>query len=1701
MPATISGIVFNDLNHNGILDTGEVGISNVYIYLVGPAGMIEAVTNASGNYSFSITAAGTYTVYETVAQNTANPPNVFMQPPGFTLSNGPRKISIAVTAANISGNTAFNNNNFAHDTNTNTLTCTANFIQFVGNPTEWVTINLVTGTAIDRGNLNPPHYINAIGYNPLDDYIYGYDDTVNGIARIDASGNVMVLGEPVGMPVTANQYNTGCFDDRGYLYLYYGQSARFYVVDLRPNSPTYMKLVNPLNGYAEQTAAYGVALVNGTPNIADWVWLPATAQTGTGTNGFLYGIQTGGVMARVNLDNAHVINMTTNGPTYNSSYGAMSVDAANNIYAIANQNGNVYRYIINDITTTGTYFSNTYYDSHNDGTMCRNATLLIDYGDAPDTGIGNGPGNYNTLLANDGPRHQIVPGLMLGTQITAEEDAYQNSDATGDDLTQSIQDDGVAVPLPSLSLSSIDYTIDVIATNTTIQAANLYAWVDFNQNGLFEVNESQVLTVPANSGTATYTLTFTIPAGTTLTAGTTCARFRLTTDHLTQSTDAIGQDTASVGPAGDGEVEDYILAIEAVADLQVTKVASADSVIANDVLTYTITITNNGPDAATLPLLVDPIPAQLKNPSYSIDGGTIWQNIALGSLTLPTLQAGETFTVLAKGTVIVYADDPIINTASISSITRDPDLSNNSATVTTSTKSAADLSIVKLGSSDTVVTGDTLTYTLLLANAGPEIANNVIVTDVIPTALSNPEYSFNNGAWLPWTGMLNVGNLAENTNATLQIRSTVDVTASDSITNTATISSDTLDPNLDNNSSTLQTNVTKLADLAITKEADQTLVPLGSLLTYTLQVTNNGPSTADNIQITDLIPATLENTEFSLDNGITWQPWNGSYNLTSLANGAIYTLLVRGDVDPTTTASMISNTATVSSDTPDPDLSNNTATALTAIDQPSILIADLSITKSANPPVATIGEPLQYELLITNHGPDTASNTILAEHLPARLLNPQLSFDGTNWTTFTSPISLGDLASGASITIYVRGIVDPTLNPDSLPAISNTATVTSDTPDDDLTNNTITHLTPVIAAADIAIVKTLQTDPFTPGTTVQYELLVTNNGPSSSRNVIVSDTLPASIINGQYSLDDGNTWLTWAGILPLGTLAVNAQQRILIQGLLVPAATNIIINTAIISSITPDPNPDNNISTTTHTPTPAAILNVSKNASANPAILGNDLIYSIYTQNTGPSYAYNVVITDDTPPELIDLQYSINGIDWFPWTGTYTYSAIPVGGARTLQIKGTVTSYNPAGLVNTVTAVGDNTPTAKASVSTPTHASADVGIIKWASSNHIIAGNVLGFTLTITNYGPSPARNVIATDTMPDTIQNVQYSLDQINWLPWTNSYDIGHLNRNQTIIIYLQGTVTADATNKIINTALITSATSDPNLSNNSNSFEVYVEEFADLSITKSPNTIAQPGEDMIYTLTIANAGPSNAQDVIIQDEIPAHLENPQYSLDDGDTWLPWSGPYSLDTLTAGATQTILLKGTLSNDAVNFLSNTAIITSATPDPDPTNNISTSTLPLPSDSCSSADVTITKKATPTTIIQGKSITYSIQVTNDGPDLAKNVVMTDMVQSTLKNPCYSIDKGASWKNWTGNLSLGDLESGASTDILINGIVKASNSITNTAIVMSNTADVDTSNNIVTLKLPVKSHCSRCSCQPCCCTCATHYWVKNTNLTWC
>ncbi|MFT5324210.1 MAG: hypothetical protein ACI8P0_002071 [Planctomycetaceae bacterium] len=180
----------------------------------------------------------------------------------------------------------------------------------------------------------------------------------------------------------------------------------------------------------------------------------------------------------------------------------------------------------------------------------------IDFGDAPDTSAGTGTVNYNTLATDNGPRHTIVAGLFLGDTVDGDIGTLQNTRANADDVDSSQPDDedGVLSPLDLLSTVGTAPTITLLATNSSGIAATLAGWIDYNHDGVFDnTTERAQINVPDGSNDARFTLSFpTIPNGS---AGTTYARFRLSTDA------AFVANPNSIGAASDGEVEDYVFSI------------------------------------------------------------------------------------------------------------------------------------------------------------------------------------------------------------------------------------------------------------------------------------------------------------------------------------------------------------------------------------------------------------------------------------------------------------------------------------------------------------------------------------------------------------------------------------------------------------------------------------------------------------------------------------------------------------------------------------------------------------------------------------------------------------------------------------------------------------------------------------------------------------------------------------------------------------------------------------------------------------------------------------------------------------------------------------------------------------------------------------------------------------------------------------
>ena len=179
-----------------------------------------------------------------------------------------------------------------------------------------------------------------------------------------------------------------------------------------------------------------------------------------------------------------------------------------------------------------------------------------DFGDAPDTGPGTGPGNYVTTDAGSGgdlgPNHLSTPQIYLGTLFADDDNGtLQNTAATADDDNNTDDEDGIPLEqIPTFTTTSTSSKMSVTATNNTGGPAYLACWIDYNRNGSFEnTNELATALIPDGTNNVAFPLSYTHPAlGTT---GVTYIRCRITNDWT-----SAGQVT-SVGTAGFGEVEDF----------------------------------------------------------------------------------------------------------------------------------------------------------------------------------------------------------------------------------------------------------------------------------------------------------------------------------------------------------------------------------------------------------------------------------------------------------------------------------------------------------------------------------------------------------------------------------------------------------------------------------------------------------------------------------------------------------------------------------------------------------------------------------------------------------------------------------------------------------------------------------------------------------------------------------------------------------------------------------------------------------------------------------------------------------------------------------------------------------------------------------------------------------------------------------------
>ncbi len=278
-------------------------------------------------------------------------------------------------------------------------------------------------------------------------------------------------------------------------------------------------------------------------------------------------------------------------------------------------------------------------------------------------------------------------------------------------------------------------------------------------------------------------------------------------------------------------------------------------------------------------------------------------------------------------------------------------------------------------------------YEIVVSNAGPSDARSVIVTDSL-----SADVTFNgasDGCVLSGGNVVcTVGTLAAGSSRSFLIavnanQSTLD---GDILTNSVIATTATTDPTPVNTDSVTTTvaGFGNAADMGVVKSTAQGTVVAGELITYSLSVTNSGPSAATNVRLLDLIPAgttVVSMTAVNADFVGEYCSLGGSCFLGTVYTNTTATVALVLRVNQDFTGTSLGNSAAVSADQQDPDSSDN----ISSVSTPVTTSADLSVAKSDLPDPVIVGSTLLYQIVVTNSGPSTARSVLITDTLDANV--------------------------------------------------------------------------------------------------------------------------------------------------------------------------------------------------------------------------------------------------------------------------------------------------------------------------------------------------------------------------------------------------------------------------------------------------------------------------------------------------------------------------------------------------------------------------------------------------------------------------------------------------------------------------------------------------------------------------------------------
>jgi|GEM_PF-4593242 len=1072
--------------------------------------------------------------------------------------------------------------------------------------------------------------------------------------------------------------------------------------------------------------------------------------------------------------------------------------------------------------------------------------------------------------------------------------------------------------------------------------------------------------------------------------------------------------------------------IKGAADLGVEKTTSTtDPLEEGEVYYYTVTVTNYGPSLATNVVLKDGCPQGATDAgaaNYSVLQGTYdgvsWDAGNLSDGASSTLTFGCTVDVGSGGVTLrntITSDD--INADQV-----DPNNANNQVAVENTVKNEADISFTKTQStpSTPIKEGDAVTYEVTVTNNGPAQATSIKLTDPCPTptaytnSFTASQGSYNGLDWL--VGTLDSATVAgSNSSATLTfeclITSGMSGDSFENVLSPSSFSMDQIDIDPSNNNVSVNGTVENVADLSASKGVSPSGIPSeGDVLSYAIGLSNLGSAQATNVKLVDTCP--LETTyQGAIPTQGTYDQPSGLWDVGIINNGASASMVLQCKINPATSDDPIENVilaSQITMDQNDSNLSNNTSTVVSTVDNKSDLIINKKVA-----PVAPVdeGASVTYTIDVTNNGAAQATALSIADNCPSGMTDAGsgsyipsagTTFDGSTWT-------IGTLNHFATATLSFACIIDLGESGNNIKNEILSNDITMDQVDPNPSNNLPDVTTTVKNETDIEVLKTVDKQgPVVEGESLTYTITLNNLGPAQATQMQLSDGCP-----------NGTTPTATSPVASMGSYASGIWSVPSLDPAPAPGVTltfectvdagqggGVVTNSIVPTDLTMDQidlNTSNNAPSASSSVSEDSDLALTKAVSPTGNVPeGQDLTYTITATNNAGALITGLEITDPCPVDTTYVSHVPSGATGYNnLSGEWNIGNLALGATETLSL---VCNVNPGTggkiISNNITTgdvqmdqmnVGSDTP----NVDNPVLNFADISLEKTVSPTiDVDEGESISFTLTLGNLGAAEATNLVISDACPTgtTLVSSTPTAGSYTAPNWT----VGSLSVGAVESLVFSCSVDVGSSGLVLTNSVLaadmTMDQTDSDTTNNTPTAAVTVDNDADMIISKavSPVGVAEEGDQLTYTLNATNDGPNQATNISIADSCPSGTVDAGLALYTPSPGTTYNGAtWTIGTLNDGASASlsfdcIVLTGQGGIDVENVIVDSDLTLDQT-DSNLINHEVTVLTPIKNE----ADLKVEKSVSPTgPVDEGSVLSYTLEIENLGAAQASTVMVAD-----------------------------------------------------------------------------------------------------------